>query len=106
MYSAMLNAELGTLVRRTSGGGTYAWWSDPSHPQQSVHIVYEAGQETVPANVRRAAAETIRWWWETTQPTGRGSQVLADMESPKPMVALPYHVIAMLNPTKRHPSFA
>ena len=106
VYSAMLNAELGTLVRRTSGGGTYAWWSDPSHPQQSVHIVYEAGQETVPANVRRAAAETIRWWWETTMMVGKGSLAQADAETYKPLVALPNSAVAMHAPTRRHPSFA
>jgi hypothetical protein len=106
VYSEMAHGELGTIVRRTSGGGTYEWWSDPSHPAQSVHVLYEVGQEQVPPNVRFAVCETVRWWVETTQPTGKGSQVMADMESMKPNVALPYHVTAMLQPTARHPSLA
>ena len=105
VYSVMLHPELGTVVRRTSGGGTYAFWSDPSHPQQSVHIVYRVGQETVPPNVKWALVETIRWWYETTQPTGGGSDTMADSEG-KPSAGLPYHVREMLMPTKRHPSFA
>ena len=106
VYSAMVNQELGTIVRRTSGGGTYEWWHDPSHPQQSVHIIYQAGQETVPSNVKQAALETIRWWWETTEAVGKGSLTQADAEFGKPLAALPYHAVAMLAPTRRHPSFA
>lgn len=106
VYSVMLNAELGTVVRRTSGGGTYAFWSDPSHPQQSIHVVYEAGQATVPENVNLACIETLRWWFDTTQQVGKGRQTLADAEVGKPMVALPYHVISMLGPTARYPSLA
>ena len=105
VYSAMLHPELGTVVRRTAGGGTYAFWSDPSHPQQSVHIVYRVGQEVVPPNVKWALVETIRWWYETTQPTGQGAMTNADGE-PRPKAGLPYHVREMLMPTKRHPSFA
>jgi hypothetical protein len=103
VYSVMGHGELGTIVRRTAGGGTYAFWSDPSHPAQSVHVVYYVGQREVPANVKRAAVEAIRWWYETTQDTGRGSQTPADMEPMRPMVALPYHCEAMLAPTRRAP---
>jgi hypothetical protein len=106
VYSVMLNAELGTIVRRTSGGGTYAFWSDSSHPQQSVHVVYESGQKSTPANVGRAALETIRWWFETTQAVGKGNLTQADAEMARPMVALPYHAVAMLAPSKRYPSLA
>ena len=106
VYSAMGHGQLGTIVRRTSGGGTYAFWHDPSHPQQSVHVVYTVGQEVTPPNVKMAALEAIRWWYETTMPTGKGSQVQADYEAVKPMVALPYHVTAMLQPTRKHPAFA
>ncbi len=107
VYSAMGHGQLGTIVRRTSGGGTYAFWHDPSHPQQSVHVVYYVGQETVPGNVRRATLEAIRWWYETTMAVGRGSLTRADDEVlGKPLAALPYHAEAMLNPTKKHPSFA
>ncbi len=106
VYSTMANNELGTIVRRTSGGGTTPFWSDPSHPSQSIHVVYAAGQETVPANVTMAACETIRWWFETTENVGKGSLTQADAEVIRPMVALPYHAEAMLGPTRRHPAFA
>jgi hypothetical protein len=106
VYSEMTHDELGLIVRRTAGGGTYSWWQDPSHPQQSVHVIYEAGQEVVPRNVARAAREAIRWWWTTTMATGRGRETAADAEQQLPHVALPYHVVAMLSPTRRHPSLA
>lgn len=104
VYSTMANEELGIIVRRTSGGGTYSFWPDDEHAQQSIHVVYYAGQEGVPAIVKRAATETIRWWHETTQMTGRGSLVQGDNEpAERPRTALPYHVIAMLEPMRRAP---
>lgn len=106
VYSVEANLELGILARRTSGGGTTQFWRDPNHPQQSIHVVYQAGQEKVPTNVRRAAVETIRWWWQTTEAVGRGGLTRADEEIPRPMVALPYHAEAMLAPTARPPAFA
>lgn len=106
VYSTMANNELGYIARRTSGGGTYTFWRDPHHPQQSIHVVYAAGQETVPENVAFAALETIRWWYQTPEAVGKGSLTRADEEPIRPMVALPYHVIAMLEPMRRHPSFA
>jgi len=106
VYSVMANPELGTIVRRVSGGGTCPFWEDPEHPQQSVHVVYYAGQATVPPNVKQATLETIRWWHDTTQMTGKGSLAQADEEVIRPMVALPYHCEAMLAPTRRHPSLA
>lgn len=106
VYSEMTHDELGLIVRRTAGGGTYSWWQDPSHPQQSVHVIYEAGQEVVPRNIARAAREAIRWWWTTTMGTGKGRETVADAETQLPLVALPYHVVAMLSPTRRHPSLA
>ena len=106
VYSAMVNGELGTIARRTSGGGSMPFPLNPERPAQSVHVVYTAGQETTPANVKRALIETVRWWHVTTQPVGRGAQTGADWENQKPMVALPYHAVAMLEPTRRHPAFA
>ena len=103
VYSAMAHGELGTIVRRTAGGGTYPFWSDPSHPEQSVHVVYYVGQQGIPAVVRRAAVETIRWWHLTTEMVGKGSLDLANSEPIRPHVALPYHVEAMLAPMRRAP---
>ena len=106
VYSTMVHAELGMIVRRTSGGGTYPFWRDPSHPAQSVHVVYAAGQEQVPENVNLAAIEAIAWWYRTTQQVGKGRQTQADLELAQPYVALPYHSTAMLEPFKRGPAFA
>jgi hypothetical protein len=106
VYSVMEHGELGLIVRRSAGGATEPFWRDPNHPAQSIHVVYEAGQETVPTNVRQAVLETIRWWYETTEMVGKGSLTQADAEMPKPMVSLPYHAVAMLAPTRRHPSIA
>jgi len=106
IYSCQLNAELGEVVRRTAGGGVMPFWRDPEHGDQSVHIVYGAGQEGTPANVKMAAIETLKWWWDATQSMGRGAMTLADTGGARPMVALPYHVEAMLAPTHRYPALA
>jgi|ERR1035437_845056 hypothetical protein len=106
VYSGMSNDELGIIVRRSAGGASTPFWRDPNHPQQSVHVVYQAGQERVPANVRRAALETVRWWYQTTEAVGRGGLTRSDDEQIRPMVALPYHCEAMLAPTRRHPALA
>jgi hypothetical protein len=103
VYSVMGNEELGTIVRRTSGGGTVPFWSDPSHPSQSIHVVYYAGQKQTPDNVNMAVLETVAWWYRTTLPVGRGSQTQADEEGGRPMVSLPYHAEKMLAPTRRPP---
>lgn len=104
VYSTMAHGELGTIVRRTSGGGTYSFWEDPAHPEQSVHVVYYVGQEEVPENVAEAVIETISWWYYTRQQVGKGRQRQADFETEgRPLVALPYHAEAMLAPTRRPP---
>jgi hypothetical protein len=102
IYSVEVNPQLGELTRRTAGGGVTAFMPG----RNAVHVVYEAGQATVPPNVRRAAVETIRWWFQTTEAVGRGAQARADesVGSDKPMVGLPYHVREMLQPARRHPS--
>lgn len=107
VYSTMPHPELGVIVRRTSGGGTYNFWRDVNHVAQSIHLIYQAGQETVPENVNMAILETVRWWYETTQQVGRGRQTSADLETQgRPLVALPYHAEALLAPTRRPPAFA
>lgn len=107
VYSEMTHGELGVIVRRTSGGGSVPWPRDAQHPAQSVHVVYYAGQETTPANVKRAMIETIRWWHDTTQGAGRGSLNSGDPETfGRPFVALPYHAEAMLGATRRPPVVA
>jgi hypothetical protein len=103
IYSVALNARLGSITRRTAGGGVVAFFPG----RESTRVIYEAGQSVVPENVKMAALEAIRWWYETTQPVGRGRMTQADAEpAERPMVALPYHCIAMLAPTRKYPSFA
>jgi len=102
IYSVEVNPQLGELTRRTAGGGVIEFMPG----RNAVHVVYEAGQSTVPPNVRRGAVETIRWWYETTQAVGRGALTRADDEGGKPMVGLPHSVREMLQPSRRHPSIA
>jgi hypothetical protein len=98
LYSCMVDVRRGRVVRRTAGGGTQPF---PYQPQ-AVHVVYEAGQEQVPENVRLAALETIAWWHSTQQPIGRGQRRPADSEEGgKPSVGLPYHAKSILGPTRR-----
>jgi BppU N-terminal domain len=110
VYSIMVNKQLGYIARRTSGGGEEPFYSSSGHAAQNINVRYEAGQEQVPQNVKMATIETIKWWWESTQPIGEallsGSSGRPPEESGKPLVALPYHVEAMLAPTRRAPSIA
>jgi hypothetical protein len=105
VYSTMEHGELGLIVRRTAGGGTYPFWRDPSHPQQSVHVVYAAGQERVPPNVKLACLEAIRVNYRTTQGTGRGRDTIADeLETGPPLgFFLPRRALELLSPAKRPP---
>jgi len=106
VYSVLVDKQLGYIARRTAGGGAMAFASGGEHAGQDVHVRYEAGQETVPANVKMAAVEALKWWWNTTQPIGKGLMDPADAEQPRPMVALPYHCESMLAPTRKGPSIA
>lgn len=103
-YSCTLDASLGTITRRTSGGGSMAFY--PGH--DSIHVVYTAGQATVPENVHEAALEAIRLNYINTQPTGKSSHsVTDDLDRTRPLgFFLPRSVIEMLAPNKRFPSLA
>jgi len=105
VYSTMLNAELGTIVRRTAGGGTYPFWSDPEHPWQSIHAIYAAGQEPIPRAVRTAALEAIRVHYENTMMVGRGFQTVADAQEPSMPLGfyMPRHCLEILEPLRTHP---
>lgn len=103
VYSVMANPELGTIVRRTSGGGTTQFWSDPEHPEQSIHVIYAAGLKAVPEHIKMAAIEALKWWWLASQPQGKGAMTQFQDEPSRPMVALPYHVEALLAPNRRPP---
>ncbi len=105
LYSCMVDARRGRIVRRTAGGGVQAFAYGP----QAVHAVYEAGQEEVPANVRVAVLEALREFYDTTMATGSGRRTVADAEEPAQR-SLGYlvarHALAMIEPVRRHPSLA
>lgn len=104
IYSAMLDDRTGTVTRRTAGGGVIAWFPG----RQSVRIVYQAGQQTVPANVRLACLEIIRVNFRTTAPAGRGRMSEADIEtaSEKLPFGISKRAREMLAPTRKAPAFA
>ncbi len=108
VYSEMVHAELGMIVRRAAGGATYEFWRDPKHPQQSIHVVYASGQETVPEAVALAALETIRVAYENTIMVGRGFQTVSDQQEPSMPLgfAIPRHAMEYLEPLRRPPAFA
>jgi hypothetical protein len=97
LYSCMVDPQLGRVVRRTAGGGTQPF---PNQPQ-AVHVIYEAGQEAIPANIRLAALEQIAHWHSTNQPIGKGFMRPDDEEGGRPAVGLLYSVLEKLKPTKR-----
>lgn len=104
LYSCMVDLRLGRVVRRTAGGGTQPF---PYQPQ-AVHVVYEAGQEQVPENVRLAALETIREAYDTTQAVGRGRRTVADEQETSLSLAQAFsiHGKRLLAPTRKGPAFA
>ena len=104
IYSVELDARLGEITRRTAGGGTIAF--QPG--RNSIHVVYEAGQSEVPANVHEAACEWIRINYQTTQAVGAGRLTVADTEEGgRPLgFSMPNSVREILEPTRRHPSIA
>lgn len=104
IYSVELDATQGTVTRRTAGGGVLAFMPG----RNSVHLVYQAGQQSVPENVRHAALEIIRVNYRTTAPAGRGRLTEADTENSegKGGFWVPKSVDRILHPTRRAPSFA
>lgn len=104
IYSYEVNVRLGTITRRTAGGGTIGW----PLGQNSVHVVYEAGQQTIPPNVVDAAKEAIRVNYQTEQATGRGRRTMTDELDTGPPLGfyLPRRVLELLGPTRKAPSIA
>ena len=110
LYSCMLNQRLGSVVRRTRGGGVQPYPENGGG--EDVHVIYQVGQQTVPANVREATLEAIRQQRMQTMPTGTGSRSIVDAE---PEAVGPGSAFAglvdrnarqSLSPMKRFPSFA
>lgn len=104
LYSVMLDVNLGRVVRRTAGGGVMAFPLGP----QAVHVVYQAGQSSVPANVREGTLEILRINYEQTMKVGKGSATFADEADTGPPLGfyVPRRVREMLSPNRRFPSLA
>ncbi len=103
IYSCMFHPHQGIVERRTSGGGVMAFPKMAS----AVHVVYQAGQQQVPENVKEAALETVRVYYQTTQAVGPGRQTVADVEelgTPFGGMYLPRRARELLQPNRRSPS--
>ena len=103
IYSCMADTR-GNVYRRSPGGGVIAF---PAMPR-SVHVWYQAGQQSVPANVYEATLELLRVNYETTMNVGRGSRTRADEFDSEPSLGfyMPRRVREMLSPNRRAPSVA
>lgn len=108
IYSIFLNTDMGTVTRRTAGGRTLAFMPG----RESIHIYYQAGQATVPPNIREAVLETIRQHYQMTQATGLGRQTLVDTDTfgggPDEGFSSLIDRVARqaLSPMRQYPSFA
>jgi hypothetical protein len=104
-YSCMFDQRLGMVVRRTAGGGVQAFPYGP----QAVHVIYQAGQATIPANVRQATIELLRENYMNMQQVGSGAQTVNDAMDVgyRPLVfGMSPAVKRLLMPNRRHPSIA
>lgn len=103
LYSVMLDLALGRVVRRTAGGGVMGFPMGP----QAVHIVYQAGQASIPANVRRGTLELLRENREQIMAVGAGARTRADAIDGTPLgFHISQSVYRLLAPNKRYPSVA
>ena len=104
IYSVELDERSGTIARRTAGGGVIAFFPG----RNAVHVVYEAGQKIIPANIRLAVKEAVRVNYQTTQQVGRGRATVADTEEGGPYLGffLPRRCYELLAPARRFPSIA
>jgi hypothetical protein len=103
MYSCMLDVATGTVVRRTAGGAVQAFARGP----QSVHMVYEAGQSRMPANVYEGTCELLREHYQQTQQVGApgpGGNQMDEHEALGELVSA--KVWQWISPMRRHPSVA
>jgi hypothetical protein len=103
IYSVHMD-QLGRVTRRSAGGGVISF---PAMPE-SVHVVYEAGQSVVPANVYEGTLELLRVNYQTTMAVGRGRMTVADEQDTGPPLGffVPRRVHEMLGANRRHPSIA
>jgi hypothetical protein len=102
-YSCMVD-RLGTITRRTAGGGTGCFPAG-----QSVHVIYRAGQSAVPPNVYEGVLELLRTNYQQSQPVGRGRLTGGDemdVSGPPLNFFVSRRVRELLAPNRRSPSVA
>lgn len=103
IYSCFLEPLLGVVTRRTSGGGVMAF----PPMAESVHVLYQAGQEVVPPNIYEAVLETAKLNWSSTMSVGRGAMALSEEEQGPPMgFYMSRRILELMAPNKRHPSIS
>lgn len=104
IYSVMVIPELSSITRRSAGGSTIAFMPGTD----SIHVIYESGQDPIPENVKRAAQECVRTMYRWPQQTGSGSLSPADrMEMGAAVQAEVSRLVRMwVRPMRRFPSVA
>lgn len=108
LYSAMLTVAMGRVVRRTAGGGVQSF---PSMPQ-SVHVIYTAGLNEIPAGIYEGTLELIRINFQQTQqgpPKFGASATYSDSVEPTtgpPAFFVPNRVRQMIGSKRKHPAIA
>ena len=93
----------GVLARRTGSLGT-----NFTTGVDNVHVVYVAGRSSIPANIRLAALELIRHWYQLTQQGGRpqlGGAAEDGMFTPSGF-AVPARVVELLAPHQLPPGLS
>ena len=105
-FGYTLDAATGQITRRTFGGEAAQFAAGA----KNVKVVYTAGLNSTPGNVRLAALELIRHLWQQSQQGGRprfGGNAILDGENHVPIgFALPDRVVELLAPNRRPPGVA
>lgn len=105
IFSVMFEPDTGSIVRRAPGGAVmpFGWFSGAG----AVHVVYTAGRNPAPDNIRLAAIELIRANYQATELGEMNHSDLGDdLAGPRPTFFVPWRVREMLVPSRRHPSVA
>jgi hypothetical protein len=103
-YSLMVD-RAGEATRLGAGGASVPF----SPGKNTVHLVYQSGQASVPANVYEGTLELIRVNYQTTQQVGRGRLAVSDegeMTGPAMGYFVPRRVRELLQPNRRRPAIA
>lgn len=102
----LYEATTGIVRRYTGSGVAYRFWPGVA----TVTVSYTAGYAAIPANVRMATLDLIKWWWESTR-RGRTVVVGPDFDAAGETLNIrgylvPYDVASALEPNRRTPGIA